>query len=343
MALLNDKRNRLDRPGFILLLTLGTLAGCALIGSIWSDDKPFAFPHQIHYEDEGLDCTDCHLHAEDDDSPGMPNLRQCMLCHEEIDADKPADRHITAFFIGNDFQPARVGALSGEIVFPHLQHATGDRDCWDCHVGIEANEWVGDLQVPTMDSCMSCHEQNGAPNDCTTCHSEQAVDVSPVSHAHNWVNTHGKMVRAESTLTLNRCDLCHNQSTCVTCHQDEPPLSHNNFFRNRGHGIVASMDRRNCATCHRSDFCASCHQESRPQSHMAGWGSPTNQHCTVCHLPLNIPGQNCVVCHKGTPSHNLAAPKPPGHSPAANCRQCHGITAPLPHPDPGINCNICHR
>jgi hypothetical protein len=26
-----------------------------------------------------------------------------------------------------------------------------------------------------------------------------------------------------------------------------------------------------------------------------------------------------------------------------NCRQCHGMTAPLPHVDKGDDCNACHR
>ena len=144
-------------------------------------------------------------------------------------------------------------------------------------------------------------------------------------------------------MTINRCALCHTQSTCVTCHQDQPPQNHNNFFRNRGHGVAASMDRRNCATCHRSDFCNRCHSETKPLSHMPAWGSPVNLHCNGCHFPVATPGQSCVVCHKGTPSHNFAAPMPPGHNPAMNCRQCHGVTQPLPHSDPGIECILCHR
>jgi hypothetical protein len=34
---------------------------------------------------------------------------------------------------------------------------------------------------------------------------------------------------------------------------------------------------------------------------------------------------------------------PPGHTPGMNCRQCHGLTAPLPHADNGSECARCHR
>ena len=49
-----------------------------------------------------------------------------------------------------------------------------------------------------------------------------------------------------------------------------------------------------------------------------------------------------MVCHKDTRSHALAAPKPAWHTPAMNCRQCHGVSQPLPHVDKGDNCNLCH-
>lgn len=333
---------RMNRLALFLMLALVALAGCALIGSIWDGEKPFVFPHGIHYEDEGLDCSDCHLTVWDEDSPGTPNLRQCMLCHEDIDAEKPPERAITAFFVGNDFQAQQLGALSGDIVFSHLLHADSDFECSACHVGIETNESVSDLPVPTMVACTECHEGNQVAADCTTCHSELDVGVSPQTHAHNWLGTHGKVVRAESQLTVNDCTMCHTRATCVTCHQDEPPQNHNNFFRIRGHGVVASMDRQNCATCHRSDFCDRCHSEAQPLSHFSAWGSPVNLHCNSCHFPLASPGQSCFVCHKGAPSHDLATPMPPSHDPAWNCRQCHGMGQPLPHPDPGTSCTVCH-
>jgi hypothetical protein len=60
-----------------------------------------------------------------------------------------------------------------------------------------------------------------------------------------------------------------------------------------------------------------------------------------CHQPLG--NESCAVCHKGTPSHALATPKPPGHNPAMNCRMCHGNGQPLPHFDNGDDCNSCHQ
>ena len=78
----------------------------------------------------------------------------------------------------------------------------------------------------------------------------------------------------------------------------------------------------------------------RPDSHGGNWGGTQSVHCLTCHFPLS--GESCAVCHKGTPSHLEAAPKPDWHTPAMNCRQCHGVGQPLPHVDKGDDCNACH-
>jgi hypothetical protein len=64
-------------------------------------------------------------------------------------------------------------------------------------------------------------------------------------------------------------------------------------------------------------------------------------HCLTCHEQLSESA--CSVCHKGTPDHRLAAPKPANHTAGLNCRQCHGHGQPLPHVDNGTDCNSCHH
>jgi len=74
-------------------------------------------------------------------------------------------------------------------------------------------------------------------------------------------------------------------------------------------------------------------------------------HVPECALELLVAlkgqsaGESCFVCHKGTPSHNLAPPMPafPPHNAAMDCRSCHGVTAPLPHVDNGDSCTFCHH
>lgn len=335
MALLGVMRRR------ILALTLGIglfLAGCVLVDSL-RGERRLAFSHERHVEQEGLDCFSCHETALMGDDPGMPALDGCLVCHEAIDAEKPAEQQVAALFQGERFAAARVSALGDELVFSHALHAKAVEDCSTCHVGIESNAAVGPELALAMEDCTACHAERSAPNDCADCHTRIDQRWEPASHAHNWTKTHGPVSRGPVTLVADDCALCHTESTCVRCHLQEPPENHNNYFRQRGHGVQAMIDRDTCAACHRSDSCDRCHQESIPQNHSGMWGGSLSKHCLTCHFPLQA--EACSTCHKATPSH-MATPKPPGHHPAMNCRMCHGVTASLPHVEKGDNCNLCH-
>jgi hypothetical protein len=324
---------------FALLLTLA-VAACALVSAFVSPGKPFVFSHRVHVTDEGLECAGCHSGAATTDDPGMPVLTQCQLCHETIDAEKPPERKVATLFEAKGWRSASQ-RMSSEIVFSHQSHAAAGRECNSCHLHIESDDGVEQPAAMTMSVCVACHAQQSAANECATCHREIRVDRAPPTHAFAWQRLHGKAVRAHGTEEADRCSLCHQESSCVACHMDVSPGNHNNYFRLRGHGLFARMDRQNCAACHRSDSCDSCHRDARPVNHIGAWGGLRNNHCISCHQPLV--GNECSTCHRDANSHALAAPLPPGHSPAMNCRQCHGLTAPLPHVDNGGECILCHR
>ncbi|HEX5050726.1 MAG TPA: cytochrome c3 family protein [Planctomycetota bacterium] len=319
----------------------GCLAtGCALIGVFSPNGKPYGFNHVVHAK-EGLECGDCHTTWESEDAPGMPARGGCKLCHEAIDEQKPPERRIDVLFDGDTFKARRVSALASEIVFSHRQHAAKPIECKACHTGIEQNEYVDGSLALDMRDCVDCHRQQNVASECSTCHQQLRVDFPPDSHLFQWKKMHGRTVRAHGSGTANDCSLCHTEATCTTCHQSEMPDNHDNYFRRRAHGLLARMDRQNCAACHRSDSCDTCHQETRPMNHMGSFSSTLNTHCLSCHLPVQ--NSECFTCHRGTPSHDLATPKPPDHTPGMNCRQCHGMGQPLPHVDKGDDCNICHR
>jgi hypothetical protein len=340
MALLKQSQAGRVRYPVLALLVFTTAAGCALV-NMFTPSKPFAFSHRVHVVDESLECADCHRTWETDDNPGMPTLGQCMLCHEQIDADKPPERQVTRLFDGKEYRATRASRLEDEVLFSHKQHAAGPVECSACHRGIESNEVIDRSMAVRMDDCTACHGSRDIANECATCHREVRSDRPPATHAMQWLRLHGPAVRAHSTATADRCSMCHQESSCASCHLDTPPANHTNYFRLRGHGLFARMDRQNCSTCHRSDSCDSCHRETRPLNHTGNWGGVRSNHCLGCHFPLG--SDSCATCHQATPSHALATPLPPTHTPGMNCRQCHGITAPLPHVDKGDNCIQCHR
>ncbi len=314
--------------------------GCMLTGR--GGDGALAFSHEVHVVDELLDCVTCHEDLAVSDSPGMPALDTCMFCHDEIDDGVRPERRVETLFNEDEvFRATLASAVGGDVIFAHLQHVEAlGQDCDACHEGIEENERIGPGIGPLMDDCMACHSAREAPNECATCHDVIRADSAPGSHHQNWTMQHGKVYRAAPEGQQNNCFLCHSEPNCVRCHMLEPPKNHNEFWRLRGHPIVARLDRNNCATCHQPTMCDACHRDVLPINHTGLWGGTTSMHCLTCHFPL--PANGCATCHRDTMSHLLATPKPAWHTPAMNCTGCHGVSVPLPHVNKGDNCNICH-
>lgn len=322
-----------------MLVTL--LGGCALYEALVPGEPRYAFSHARHVVDEGLACEDCHAPSEEGGLPSMPVAAQCNLCHQELDAEKPPERRIEVLLDGNKVKASRRGGLGGDVIFAHGQHLGAGLECASCHSTMETNTDVLTLPRAQMASCTDCHVERQLASDCATCHRQIRSDVAPAGHDALWTRTHGMTVRAGHEDTASDCSLCHTESSCTACHLSVMPQSHTDYWRRRAHGISASLDRSSCMTCHRDDSCVRCHSESRPSSHVGNFGGVTSRHCTGCHFPLE--GESCATCHRATPSHDLATPKPPDHLPSMDCRMCHGAGQPLPHVDNGDNCNICHR
>ncbi len=323
-----------------LLVTalLAALAGCAVLGIRGS--APSGFSHRVHVDGAQLACTTCHPGAESGEIAGLPTLDLCRRCHaEDQEASLPPEARLEALLgKAHDDWATRGSRFGDDVMFSHARHRTAGLPCEGCHG--DARQ-LGAGSVPTRigkPECLSCHA--GANAECSVCHETISESWPPPNHSLGWMTQHGRIARAGATEDFTeQCSLCHRESKCVACHLAEAPANHTNFWRQRGHSIEARIDRERCETCHQSDFCNRCHQETEPRSHRGAWGSPRNRHCIDCHLTGT---RECALCHRGTPSHLLAAPMPPGHTPALNCRQCHGLGAPLPHVDNGDECTACH-
>ena len=331
----------------LLALMVLSVPGCLVLEQFgWRDIGP-TFSHVTHVEGEELECIDCHLGYEDEDDVGYPRLKACMLCHEDFDEEAAPEARAAAFYQDGKYLVTRANDLDLEIKFSHLAHVTDEQGCMACHQNIVETDEVRPWMGMSMQECMDCHAELGQPNECDSCHEEIRVDVEPASHEGAWDRFHGLALRNASEQTADRCDICHEPSSCVMCHQSEMPANHNNFWRRRAHGLTARMDRENCAACHGVDYCDRCHTTAEPLSHNGMWGGSRNTHCYGCHLAGGSGGggveggQSCSLCHlAGEPSHALAPPQPPGHNPASDCRECHTI---LTHVDNGDNCTACHK
>lgn len=298
---------------------------------------------------QSVECADCHTKTATDAHAGMPDTDTCLTCHEDIDAPKPPERHVaTLFNADGSFKSANVTAIPSEVIFSHKNHTVDNKvGCLECHPAMPKNNGVVPEGIRVgMQECIACHAKTmgeSKANDCATCHQTIRKDVKPPTHQQNWLRFHGQEAKDGDKQGMSQCSLCHTEDSCTTCHQTQAPKNHTNAWRERGHGVAASIDRDSCNVCHQSDTCTSCHETTAPRSHRGQWGGSKDTHCQSCHIPVS--DESCSVCHQqGTPSHALAAPTPATMI-GTNCRACHGVApaAKLPHVDNGDDCNYCHH
>ncbi|MCA8968957.1 MAG: hypothetical protein KDC95_04210 [Planctomycetes bacterium] len=306
------------------------------------------FPHGPHVEE--LDCSDCHEGAEEGTAAGFPATDNgCRLCHKDLDEGKPFEKTVDAFMIdGKPRWLARGTASNGDVKFDHSKHYEAELECDACHAAdIDLDASTKGLRIAGgKKTCLECHEKTDRGNDCAVCHEVLRHDVAPPSHAMDWKRLHGSESRHMiDGLGQTTCAQCHEDTveSCSKCHQREMPESHNNFWRIRGHSLLASNDRQLCATCHQPDHCLACHRSTRPRSHRGAFGPPGNRHCVGCHVePAAKAG--CTVCHQ-EPMHPLgnSIPGNTAHQRAKSPFDCMSCHVALKHANPGIDCRACHK
>jgi hypothetical protein len=135
-------------------------------------EQPVQFPHNRHVA-LGLGCVDCHSGADRRAAAGIPSVRKCMLCHEKLAADKPGVQKVREYAARKTEIPwERVYGFPREalVKFRHAPHYRAKIDCTTCH-GDVAKTTVAQLAVKhNMGSCLTCHRQRHATEDCAACH-----------------------------------------------------------------------------------------------------------------------------------------------------------------------------
>ncbi len=336
--------------GFVAIGAMVALAGCLLFSRSEQEPRgPLSIPfnHLVHADKATLECANCHTKAATDEQAGMPKQRQCLLCHGQgvVPGQKQPFELELAALQDPMAWPTR-NKLPDYVRFSHSHHlGQSGITCESCHgdTGRSTAVKTSVAKVKQAD-CARCHTERGlAASDCQRCHVEGwGTTLAPKSHQQDWIRRHGPQARAGFFPDHGQdCASCHREDKCASCHKVQQPTSHTVAWRERAHGFAASVDRESCTVCHTQDSCQRCHETLRPSSHRPGWGSPQDKHCNTCHLG-DLEAAGCAVCHRGTPSHAAATARPSWHAPGMNCRQCHGLSIKLPHPDNGDDCTSCH-
>ena len=134
--------------------------------------QPIAYSHRQHIA-MGLQCLDCHSSADTGAAATIPSVRKCMLCHTKLGTDKPEIKKLAAYAAsGREVPWQRVYGFSREamVKFQHAPHARANIGCAVCHGDMTKVDAAEPLVKHTMGTCLSCHRQYKASEDCATCH-----------------------------------------------------------------------------------------------------------------------------------------------------------------------------
>ena len=148
----------------IIILIFGVVAALA--------DQPVAYSHKQHLA-LGLQCLDCHISADTSAAASIPSVRKCMLCHAKIGIANPEVKKVIAFANSKREIPwQRVYGFPREslVKFRHAPHARAKIECARCHGDMTQATTAQPLVKHSMGSCLSCHRQYKATEDCAACH-----------------------------------------------------------------------------------------------------------------------------------------------------------------------------
>jgi hypothetical protein len=137
--------------------------------------QPIAFNHNLHIEQEGLECTDCHTRVESLPSATIPADEICTDCHvdEPLGESEEEVRLLRFIEEGNPIPWQRLYEMPRHVYFSHRRHVVlGEIECMTCHGDVPAMTTPPPRAVvaQTMEFCMDCHRDRMVTNDCLACH-----------------------------------------------------------------------------------------------------------------------------------------------------------------------------
>ncbi len=146
-------------------------------------EQPIAFPHDIHVEQNKINCLYCHTYARRSSVAGIPPLSKCYGCHKIIATDKPEIQRLNDYWQKKlSPQWKKVHDLPDFVHFTHeihLKRFIFDKQlaiervgevCAYCHGSLAQMKVAKKVKPLTMGWCVRCHESNSGPGDCWTCH-----------------------------------------------------------------------------------------------------------------------------------------------------------------------------
>ena len=161
-----------QRQGHIVKCMIGSVCALFLAVLAFAAGQPVAYSHKQHIA-MGLRCLDCHSTADTSAAATIPSVSKCMLCHAKLGVNKPEVQKLAAFAKEKREIPwERIYGFERNalVKFQHGAHARAKIDCATCHGDIAQMTVATKAVNHTMGTCIDCHRQNKASDDCAACH-----------------------------------------------------------------------------------------------------------------------------------------------------------------------------
>ena len=134
-------------------------------------EQPLPYSHKVHVG-LGLKCPDCHKIEKPGYMAGYPQEATCMACHAAIKTDSPHIQKLAEFEKSKKRMPwVKVYSVPDYVYFSHeAHHRRAEIECAECHGDVAQRDVLFKEKSTAMTTCMDCHAQRQASNDCGFCH-----------------------------------------------------------------------------------------------------------------------------------------------------------------------------
>ncbi len=149
--------------------------------------QPIAFSHKHHAGTYEIECLYCHSGTDRSPAAGVPSVELCMGCHAQF--PKTYDESFEGIRVLKEhweekrsIEWEQVYRVPEHVQFRHNRHLAAGIECQSCHGPVEEMDklymtedtvwwpWLLPSTKPEMGWCIQCHRDNGASQDCLTCH-----------------------------------------------------------------------------------------------------------------------------------------------------------------------------